>query len=75
MPDIAAPMELPLPDGRVLNVYVEGPEDGTPLISHHGTPGAGVPMPSFVRAAAERGLRWVSYSRPGYAESTRAEGA
>jgi len=72
--DIATPAELTLSDGRVLNVYVEGPEEGTPLISHHGTPGAGVPMPSFVRAAAERGLRWVSYSRPGYAESTRAEG-
>ncbi|TMK90218.1 MAG: alpha/beta hydrolase [Actinobacteria bacterium] len=67
-------MELALPDGRIVNVYVDGPADGTPLISHHGTPGAGVPMPSFVRAAAERGLRWVSYSRPGYGESTRAEG-
>jgi len=42
----------PLPDGRIVNVYVDGPADGTPLISHHGTPGAGVPMPSFVRAAA-----------------------
>src|SRR5207237_8741956 len=73
MMDIAAPMELALPDGRIVNVYVDGPADGTPLISHHGTPGAGVPMPSFVRAAAERGLRWVSYSRPGYGESTRAE--
>jgi len=73
MIDIAAPMELALPDGRIVNVYVDGPADGTPLISHHGTPGAGVPMPSFVRAAAERGLRWVSYSRPGYGESTRAE--
>jgi len=74
MIDIAAPMELALPDGRIVNVYVDGPADGTPLISHHGTPGAGVPMPSFVRVAAERGLRWVSYSRPGYGESTRAEG-
>ncbi|TMK55396.1 MAG: alpha/beta hydrolase [Actinobacteria bacterium] len=67
-------MELALPDGRIVNIYVDGPAEGTPLISHHGTPGAGVPMPSFVRAAAERGLRWVSYSRPGYGESTRAEG-
>jgi len=74
MIDIAAPMDLRLPGGRVVNVYVDGPEDGTPLISHHGTPGAGVPMPSFVRAAAERGLRWVSYSRPGYGDSTRVEG-
>jgi pimeloyl-ACP methyl ester carboxylesterase len=74
MIDVAAPMELTSSDGRVLNVYVQGPDDGTPLISHHGTPGAGVPMPSFVSAAAERGLRWVSYSRPGYGDSTRVEG-
>jgi pimeloyl-ACP methyl ester carboxylesterase len=71
---VPTPSELTLPDGRTLSVYVEGPQDGTLLISHHGTPGAGVPSPGFVRAAAERGLRWVSYSRPGYGDSTRAAG-
>jgi len=70
----AVPTDLTLPDGRVLSVFVEGPEDGTLLISHHGTPGAGVPSPGFVRTAAERGLRWVSYSRPGYGDSTRVGG-
>ncbi len=74
MIDVATPTELTLSDGRVLSVYVQGPDDGTLLISHHGTPGAGVPMPSFVNAAAQRGLRWVSYSRPGYGGSTRVEG-
>jgi pimeloyl-ACP methyl ester carboxylesterase len=37
-------------------------------------PSAGVPFGPFVRAAAERGMRWVSYSRPGYGSSTRHEG-
>jgi pimeloyl-ACP methyl ester carboxylesterase len=68
------PSPFELPDGRSVDVYVDGPADGVPLVSHHGTPGAGVPYGPFVRAAAERGMRWVSYSRPGYAGSTRAEG-
>jgi pimeloyl-ACP methyl ester carboxylesterase len=68
------PTQLTLPDGRVLDLFVRGPEDGTPLVSHHGTPGAGLPLAAFVAAAADRGLRWVSYSRPGYGDSTRVEG-
>jgi len=74
MTDIPSPTAFSLPDGRSLDLYVEGPEDGTLLISHHGTPGAGIPLGSFVSAAAERGLRWVSYSRPGYAGSARVAG-
>jgi len=68
------PDPIELPDGRSLDVYVDGPSDGVPLVSHHGTPGAGLPFGPFVRAAAERGMRWVSYSRPGYGSSTRHEG-
>ena len=60
--------------GRALEVVVSGPEDGIPLITHHGTPGAGVPYAPAVAAAAERGLRHVAYSRPGYAGSERDEG-
>lgn len=68
------PRPMALPDGRSVDVYIDGPSDGVPLVSHHGTPGAGLPYGPFVHAAAERGMRWVSYSRPGYASSTRAEG-
>jgi pimeloyl-ACP methyl ester carboxylesterase len=68
------PTPFTLPDGRTLDLFVEGPSDGTLLLSHHGTPSAGVPYRPFVEAAAERGLRWVSYSRPGYGESARNEG-
>ena len=46
----------------------------TPLVVHHGTPGAGVPYEPFVEAAAERGLEYIAYSRPGYADAPRQEG-
>jgi pimeloyl-ACP methyl ester carboxylesterase len=64
-------MDLRLPDGRRLDVYVAGPEDGIPLLFHHGTPGAGLPFAPFVHTLFERGLRLASYSRAGYGSSTR----
>jgi pimeloyl-ACP methyl ester carboxylesterase len=45
-----------------------------PLITHHGTPGAGLPYEPFVRDAEARGLEYVAYSRPGYADAPRHEG-
>ena len=67
---------VPTPDGRLLEVLVSGPEDGLPLVFHHGTPQAAVPDPVLEQAAAERGLRVVAWSRPGYGGSTRrADGA
>ena len=71
MPAAPEPTRLELPDGRALDIYLAGPPEGTTLLSHHGTPGAGLPFGPFVQAAAERGMRWVSYSRPGYGESAR----
>ena len=65
---------LELPDGRHLEFAVSGPEDGTPLIFHHGTPGSAMPFRALERAAHERGLRFVTFSRPGYGESTRRPG-
>jgi pimeloyl-ACP methyl ester carboxylesterase len=67
-------MRVEAADGRVLQVWVEGPDDGAVIIEHHGTPGSGLPFEPSVRAAAERGLRHVSYSRPGYGSSTRDDG-
>ena len=61
-------------EGRSLDVRVAGPSDGTLLIAHHGTPSTGRPFGPYVEAAADRGLRTVTYSRPGYAGSTRAPG-
>lgn len=61
-------------DGRDLEFTVSGPADGPLLVSHHGTPSAGRLFGPFVDAGAARGLRTVTYSRPGYAGSTRAPG-
>ncbi|MGZ4131218.1 MAG: alpha/beta fold hydrolase, partial [Actinomycetota bacterium] len=65
---------IELGDGRRLDVRVAGPADGVPLVSHHGTPSTGRPFEPYVEAASERGLRFVTYTRPGYAGSTRAPG-
>lgn len=67
-------MALSLSDGRTLDVYLDGPENGTPLLFHVGTPGAAIPFAPFVETLAARGLRYVSFSRPGYGSSTRHEG-
>lgn len=67
-------LSLDVGGGRSLDVRVVGPEDGVVLISHHGTPSSGRPFAPFAEAAAERGLRLVAYSRPGYAGSTRMPG-
>jgi pimeloyl-ACP methyl ester carboxylesterase len=63
-----------LPDGRHIDVRVYEPADGVPLVFHHGTPAAGLPNRAMVRSAQERGLRVVSFSRPGYGNSDRLPG-
>jgi len=63
-----------LPDGRRLDLFVEGAASGTPLLFHHGSPSSGLPDPAFVAALTERDLRYVSWSRPGYGESSRRAG-
>jgi pimeloyl-ACP methyl ester carboxylesterase len=62
---------MSLPDGRRLDVWIEGPEDGTPFVFHHGTPGSGVPFEPILRAITDRGLRLASASRAGYGDSSR----
>lgn len=61
-------------DGRVLEVVLAGPQNGTPLFSHHGTPGAAEMFEPLVELGAERGLRHITYSRPGYGASGRLQG-
>jgi len=60
--------------GRRIEVLVDGPEDGLVLLFHNGTPSAAVPMPQLTAPAANRGLRTVTYSRPGYATSAPDRG-
>jgi pimeloyl-ACP methyl ester carboxylesterase len=65
---------LDLPDGRVLDVQVSGPADGTLLLWHHGTPGCSYQGAQKQRALHDRGLRLASYSRAGAKGSTRNKG-
>jgi pimeloyl-ACP methyl ester carboxylesterase len=58
------------PDGRVLEFLIDGPEDGLPLVLHHGTPGGAVLRPGLFPP----GVRLVLISRPGYATSTALPG-
>lgn len=67
-------MQLRRPDGRSLDLFLAGPEDGTPFVIHSGSPGSGLPFASFVETLGERGLRYVGSSRPGYGSSTRQPG-
>jgi pimeloyl-ACP methyl ester carboxylesterase len=71
---VAAEQQIELDDGRRLDVRVSGPIDGLPLVFHHGTPGATTPIRALERAAHDRGLRYVSFSRPGYGKSSRLRG-
>jgi hypothetical protein len=48
-------LTVPTPDGRDLEVLLAGPEDGFPLVVHHGTPSGAVPDRRMERAASERG--------------------
>ena len=61
-----------LGDGRALHYYDPTPEttDRLPIIYHHGSPNIGEPPEPLFDAAAERGLRWIGYDRPGYGGST-----
>lgn len=58
------------PDGRDLEVLTGGDEEGFPLLFHSGSPSAAVHDADIEAAAAEQGLRLVTYSRPGYGAST-----
>ncbi|MFF2389627.1 alpha/beta fold hydrolase [Agromyces sp. NPDC058104] len=64
--------DVRLADGRVLRAYDSG-EDASAslaLVWHHGSPQTGAPLDPVVAAAAARGIRLVSYARPGYGGST-----
>jgi pimeloyl-ACP methyl ester carboxylesterase len=65
---------ITVPDGRALELEVTGPDDGPPLLFHHGTPGGSVQLGVVARAVHERGHRLVTWCRPGYGASTRRAG-
>jgi len=66
--------QVALRDGRSLDVWVNGPPNGTVLLFHMGTPSSGLPSATLIEQAATAGLRLVTYSRAGYGNSTRRPG-
>jgi pimeloyl-ACP methyl ester carboxylesterase len=67
--------DLALSGQRTLHVYDTGAADASLTIFwQHGTPNVGEPPEPLFPAAAERGIRWVSYDRPGYGGSTPQAG-
>lgn len=63
-----------LADGRQLDVLLGGADAGRALVAHHGTPGETHRYAGWADAVGARGMRFVAYSRPGYAGSTRRAG-
>jgi pimeloyl-ACP methyl ester carboxylesterase len=62
------------PDDRLLEVRIARPEGGPTVVAHPGTPDDARLNSETRSAGAERGVRHVSYARPGYLESDRDEG-
>lgn len=60
-------------DGRTLQVVDAGGE-GLACVFHSGTPSGAIVDRSAVQAAKESGLRWLTYGRPGYGDSTALPG-
>ncbi|MGV1048983.1 MAG: alpha/beta fold hydrolase [Solirubrobacterales bacterium] len=67
-------IEVRSPDGRRLLAEAAGPEDGPLLIWHGGTPGCRRLPHWWYEEGTKRGLRHLSYSRPGYEGSDRMQG-
>ena len=61
-------------DGRVLRYCLYGPADGTPVISHNGTPSTRWKRPNVIAAVERSGVRLLVHDRPGYGGSTRRAG-
>ena len=70
--DWTSQLAVATPEGGKLEVELVGPDDGRVLIYQTRT--AGWLCAGHVEAGVERGLRHVTYSRPGHARSERHAG-
>jgi pimeloyl-ACP methyl ester carboxylesterase len=74
---VVSVQDLRLQDGRVLRVYdsADGSAaDAFTVLWHHGSPQTGAPLAPLLAAAAERGIRLLSYGRPSYGGSSPRPG-
>jgi pimeloyl-ACP methyl ester carboxylesterase len=58
------------PDGRTLAVQEDGDPEGKPVLAHNGTPNSRQLYGPHIADAAARGIRLISYDRPGYGWSS-----
>jgi pimeloyl-ACP methyl ester carboxylesterase len=65
---------VPTSGGRVLGVSEAGDPAGVPVLTLHGSPGAGLIYGLVDRDARQRGIRMLAYDRPGYGRSTPQPG-
>ncbi|WP_349898700.1 alpha/beta fold hydrolase [Parafrigoribacterium soli] len=66
--------DVRLDDGRTVRVHDTNSPEAFTVLWHHGSPQTGAPLAPLVAAAAERGIRLVSYGRPSYGGSTPKPG-
>lgn len=66
--------EFTLPDGRNMDYFICGAEDGFPLVWIHGTPGAYPPYKGLVSICEKKGVKLIMITRAGYGGSTRQKG-
>jgi pimeloyl-ACP methyl ester carboxylesterase len=61
-------------NGREICIIEAGQPDGAPVLVHNGTPGSRLLYHIWVEDALSRGIRLISYDRPGYGGSTSQPG-
>jgi pimeloyl-ACP methyl ester carboxylesterase len=66
--------QFKLKDGRELEILDNGINSDSAIVFHHGTPGHASMWFDWHEAAAEMGIRALSYSRAGYGTSDRNPG-
>ncbi|KAA8884489.1 alpha/beta hydrolase [Nocardia colli] len=72
---MVASRDIRLNDGRIVRAYDSEHGGGAGvLVWHHGSPQTGVLLDPLLEAANARGIRLLSYGRPGYGGSTRLPG-
>jgi pimeloyl-ACP methyl ester carboxylesterase len=73
---VVSERDVQLDDGRMLRAHDSGLSGGAAftLFWHHGSPQTGALLEPLLAAAAERGIRLLSYGRPSYGGSTPRPG-
>ncbi len=73
---VATSADVRLPDERTIRVYDSGTTGSGELtvVWFHGSPQTGALLAPLLDAATARGIRLLSYARPGYRGSTRVPG-